>query len=779
MTRLIIANLRKATGQAVSLLAFALISALLLNLGLLLMIGFGDFFDQRSEALHAPHYALLEEASLYSHSQIDYLNGYPGVTEVEKEAALSFTADITYGGGKMPVLFFFVDNSVSRQMNDLALVEGRPPLADNEICLPFMFNTGGYEIGDVMEMAVGDKTLEYTICGFNEEIMFGSINNQLYQVYLSRQGYLALADQGLAIECMLVRARLQDPSDSAALYLDSIKEFFYNSGIERADTLNIQSLTYNHVKQVRTAMSGITSAILVVFAGLIVLVSLLVVRFRIHNSIEETITNIGALKAVGYTGSQLLIATVLQFASIALVGIVAGIACSYTLLPLVSKTLERQTALQWQQGFDPLISAIALISILLAVLIVTWLSARRIRSLQPLAALRQGLSTHSFKKNHLPLDRSHGALSWLLAAKSALQAKGQMVTIVLIVTVVSFAAVASLAVYDNLGLNPDSIAQLMAGEMPDAAFIVKTPEDARLVKDAVARDPNVRKVFFNQDAFVMVGDRQVYNNVVEDFSLLEGKLLYEGLYPRHDNEICLSGTLARLSGLGIGDTARVSHGGRSADYLVVGLIQSMNNEGIISAMTIEGFLRLQPDFEPTELYVYLADDTKTEALVDGISTRFSSRLDSAINLKELMDAQLGMYGGIFFMVAVVLVTVTVLVIFLVLYLMLKTVILRRRRELGIQKAVGFTTLQLMNQLALYFVPVVTLGVVLGGMIGIFGFNSLFVALTRSMGIMTASMPAPLALTIVVCVMLVVLAYGFAMLIALRIRRISAYALVTE
>jgi len=61
MTRLIIANLRKATGQAVSLLAFALISALLLNLGLLLMIGFGDFFDQRSEALHAPHYALLKK----------------------------------------------------------------------------------------------------------------------------------------------------------------------------------------------------------------------------------------------------------------------------------------------------------------------------------------------------------------------------------------------------------------------------------------------------------------------------------------------------------------------------------------------------------------------------------------------------------------------------------------------------------------------------------------------------------------------------------------------
>jgi putative ABC transport system permease protein len=111
--------------------------------------------------------------------------------------------------------------------------------------------------------------------------------------------------------------------------------------------------------------------------------------------------------------------------------------------------------------------------------------------------------------------------------------------------------------------------------------------------------------------------------------------------------------------------------------------------------------------------------------------------------------------------------------------MLKTIILRRRRELGIQKALGFTTLQLMNQLALYFIPVIVVGIAAGGVIGALGFNSMFVALTKSMGIMTASMPAPLGLTVAVCSILVLLSYVFAMLIAMRIRRISAYALVTE
>ena len=773
------ANLRKGKGQAVNLLAFTLISALLLSLGLLLMLGFGNVFEKRAEALNAPHFALMEEERIFSQSQINYIKNYPGVTGVEYEKTLSFVAEITYGDGKMPAYFFFVNMSAKRQMNDLAVIEGKVPVASNEVCLPSMFRSGGYGVGDNFKMTVGDKVLTFKISGFGEEIMFGSINNQIYQLYLSDAGYRALADKRIAIECMVIRAQLENPTDADTLFLSFIKEFFYSKEIDGASTLYIQSLNWNSVKQIRTMMSSITSIILIVFSALIVLVSLLVIRFRIRNSIEESMTNIGALKAVGYTGKQLLWANVLQFCGIALVGIVLGIGLSYVLVPVVSQILEQQTALQWQPGFDPLTSGITLVSILLAVLVVTWLSAYRIKKLQPLAALRQGLSTHSFRKNHFPLDRSRGALSWLLAMKSVMQARGQMVMIAVIVTMVSFMAVAGLAVYDNLGLRSENFARILAGEIPDATFVGSTPEDAKAIRSYLEKDSRVRKVFYDQDANVLIGDHNVSNTAVEDFSLFEGSMLYEGQYPRHNNEICLSGALASYYNIKVGDTVKVRLGAKSLDYLVVGLIQSVNNGGIISSMTIEGYRRLEPGFEPREMFVYLHDAEQTAALIDAVSLKFGPGLDSAVNLAELMTAQLSMYGDIFFMVAVVLVAVTALVIFLVLYLILKTLILRRRRELGIQKALGFTTLQLMNQLALYFIPVITLGIAAGGVIGALGFNSMFVALTRGMGIMTASMPAPIGMTVVLCALLVVLSYAFAMLIAARIRRISAYALVTE
>ncbi|MDR1217471.1 MAG: FtsX-like permease family protein, partial [Oscillospiraceae bacterium] len=737
---------------------------------------FGNFFDERGEELHAPHYALIEEAGLFAPSQEEFLRNYGGVTEVEREGAVSFFTDITYNSGKTPAYLIFLDADKRRAMNDLALTEGGAPVNDNDICLPYLFKAGGgYNIGDDFEVSAGTESLAFKISGFTEEILFGSVNNQLFQLYLSSSGYDALSSLVPEADCVLLRARLGDPADSEALHFDCTREFFSRGGSSRY----VISMTWNSAKRMRTLMSGITSTILVVFASIIVFVSLLVVRFRIHNSIEESMTNIGALKAVGYTGRQLMWATVLQFCTVALIGVLAGIGLSYAVLPAVSGILEMQTALRWRQGFDAAASSAALAAILLAVLAVTWASARKLRVLHPLTALRQGLMTHSFKKNHFPLDRSRSPLSLLLALKSAVQAKGQTVMIFIIVTAVSFAATSGLAVYDNLGVHPEAFAKLLSGEMPDAAFFVKTPEGTARVKAFIEGADEARNVFYYQNTPVMIGDMEVNGIIVEDFSLLEGALLYEGRYPLHDNEICLSGSLAALEGVAIGSAVEVEQGGTTAEFLTVGLIQTVNSNGIAAAMTIPGIHRIQPDYEPREIYVYLHDNGATAGFIDSVSAGFAKHLESTINLKELADAQLTMYGDIFFAMAVVLVGITALVIFLVLYLMLKTVILRRRRELGIQKALGFTTAGLMNQLAISFMPAIAIGIAAGGILGALGFNFLFVALTRGMGIMTASLPAPVGPVIALCAALTALSYALAMLIAGRIRKISAYALVSE
>ncbi len=774
------ANLRKGKGQAVALLVFVIIAAMLMNIGLLFMMRYGSFFEDKTDELNAPHFAVFEESGLFKQSQLDYLGDYPGVTELEYETVSVLDTDVFYNGAWMLSYSIFANAQTKRSMNDLTLIEGSAPQKPDDICLPYMFATGGgYQLGDKFSLTANGVNLSYNITGFTEEILFGSANNQVYQHYLSQSGFDELMAKLPELECVLIKVQLADPYDSEQMSVDVSKEFTYSEGAPDTNTAFFSTLKWTGAKIVRTLMPDIMSIVMVMFAALIVLVSLLVIRFRIRNSIEETITNIGMLKAMGYTGRQLLCSMVLQFGSITLMGIVLGIGISYAVTPLAAGIMAEQTALIWNPGFDIGVSLIAFAGILITVLLVTAVSARRIRTLQPLTALRQGLSVHAFKRNHFPLHRSRGGLTWLMAIKSALQNKGQMVMIFIIISIVSFATAAGVSIYINLGVNPVAFAQLIAGEVPDASVMVDDVDDVAEIRSHIKNDERVRKDIYFQQLNSLIDAGQGMNYIVEDCALLEGGMLYDGRYPIHDNEMALSGVAAKLSGKAIGDMVTVNIGGNSAEYLVTGLMQTVSNNGYACVMNIDAVYRIKPDFKPAEMYVYLHDNADTQAFVDDLDRSYGGQIDSLMNIDELMDAQLGMYGTIFRMVMIVIIAVTAAVIITALYLMLKTVMLRRRRELGIQKALGFTTFQLMNQLSVYFIPVIILGVAVGGIAGVIGFNPIFISLAQGLGIMSASMPAATGLTVVICVCLVLLSYAVSLLITIRIRKVSAYALVSE
>jgi putative ABC transport system permease protein len=781
LTMLALANIRRNKGQVVSLFVFTLIAAALLNVGLLMLLGFGDSFDRRAEELNAPHYAIVEPEAVYSGEQLAWLKNRADTTEVQRETVYTLTTNVTYNEGTIVALLVFLDADSTRSMNDLTLMEGTAPRAVDEICLPYLFKVGGgYAQGDTFSFSYGGRSFHYVISGFSEDILYGSSLNQLYRVFLTREGFDELAKALPEARSVSLTTQIKDPEASGQLYQDFIQEFFYQQSVPRAESLLVSNVNIVDARMMRTSMSSMTSIILVVFSALIVLVSLVVVRFRIYNSIEEGMANIGALKAAGYTSAQIIGSYVGQFGLICAVAALVGVAASYALLPFVSGVLEQQSAFVWEQDFDAAISGVSLLAILVATLAVTLASSQRIRRLQPLEALRGGLAAHSFRRNHFPLERSTGPLPLLLALKTALRSTGQMAMIVLIVATVSFASAVGLSVYYNLGLDSQAFTKLIGGEMPDAVFMATDSTDARRLRDEFSADGAVRKTYYYQSFMMMAGGDIVDNLVVEDFAFLESEsILYEGRYPLHDNEIVIGGLLAAKLGKTRGDTIEVIQGGVRGEYLICGFIQLANNGGAVCGMTVEGVRRVQPDFEFRQIYVYLNDPATTAGFIDRVEADNPSSFDYTVDLQELAHAQLSVYGTIFAAVAAVILAVTVLVVALTLYLVLRTAILRRRREFGVQKALGFTTLQLMNQVSLSYLPAVTLGMMLGAAGGAFGFNSIFVALVRSMGIMTASLPAPLALTLIMCVALILLAYAISLLIALSIRRIDPYRLMTE
>jgi putative ABC transport system permease protein len=770
---LVSANIRKNKSQTASLFVFMVIAALLLNAGVVTFFGIGNFFDQQAEESHAAHFTGIYERKVSLDEHIDYINSYPSVTEYEVIDILGGWGDYTINDNKGICVLMLSRITEAQKMDTPSLVGEYIPLTGNGIYVPyFMMLAGNLNIGDDFKVTLAGTELTFKVAGATKEFMFGAASNTVHRFYVSDEKYTELEEEFTENGLNLLTVRFEKTEDSIYFYADFQKDISQDGSFALG--------SYNGAKNARTFVSSIVAVIIVVFAMILLAVSLIVIRFRIINNIEENMTNIGTQKAVGYRNIQIVSAITAQFSMIALTGGIAGIALSQIALPVIAAVLKPMIALVWEPGFDMALAALSLIAVVLLVTVITFLSARKINKLHPLIALRGGVSTHSFKKNSLPLAQTSGSLTLLLAFKQLLQNKKQAVTISVIIAAVTLASVAGIALNHNMNYGRETFARAAFGEMPDLNFHLRSGENGEAFKQMLLEQPEVRKVFgYAFTAIFLTADETgVALAYVEDTSLLEGNMLLEGWYPRHDNEIALGVLALRVIGKSVGDTVKMKSGNTEKDFIITGTVQYLNNNGFNGIITIEGLRQVLPDYEMLGYNLYFHDRTDAKAFIEKVE-QSGYAVDSVLNIEEQMATMLDAMGGAFAAVSYLILAITGFVVMLVLYMVIKTTILRRRRELGIQKAVGFTTLQLMNQIALNMMPAIITGVVTGAIGGYFGFSPMVSAMTSSMGVVKLNLPVQIDQTIIVCAALVLTAYVVSMLIALRVRKISAYALVNE
>ena len=775
------ANIKKSKGQSISLLAFILIATMLLSLGLMLYFNFGSFFEKKVEEMDVAHYSVVEERRIYDEEHTSYLKNYKGVEKTENEDVISFMTDVNYNDGTMPGVIVLSNESKAKGMSKITITEGKKQLSERGIYLPYIFKTGGgYEVGEEFILKVGEEYRKYSIDGFTEEILFGSANNQLFRFYISDKDFNTLVEKYPAFDCVLLSARMSDhPMESSVLNSAYIKKFYYDKTVESSSIKYLYYLDYSAVKNARTFLANIMAMIMVAFAAMIVVISLIVVRFRIQNSIEENMTNIGALKAIGYTGRQMLLSYLIQFGGLSLLGVILGLIATYSALPAFSRIMQAQTALVWKQGFDPLLTIITFAAIMLAIILVILVSARGIVKKEPLKALRSELNHSYYSKNHFPIAKTRGSLTAILAVKSIMQSKGQSIMITIIIAIAAFIAISGIAMYTNVGMNSKDFTETIAGEMPDVAFMVKNSEDAPRLMKKFKGDEDVRKAFYSQGIHLLLDDNETMSTITENFDDYEGSYLYKGSYPKASSEIAISALLANITEKGIGDKVTIKQGENNEEYKITGLLQTMNDGGRLIALTDAGVKQVIPDYKPLYMYLYLENPEDTTKFIKNTEAEEGDIFNNVLNMQELAKTQLGAFNSVFFILALVIVGVTLCIIFLVLYLVLRTMILRKNRALGIQKALGFSSWSLINQMAMNLFPMIVIGVIIGSAAGYFGFNPVMDALMGTMGIMNTPMDITLPITIVVCLCLIIISWMLSIVISARVRSISPIILMGE
>jgi len=785
IARLVRAHYRRHPAHWLGLAAFVALAALALHAGLVLATDYPTTYDRQAAAAQSPDFAVLEPQGLWSDRQTDSLDRDPRVARWETEPVVAASAAARFNGFDLPATVMFSALDRPRDLDLPTPLAGARPLDDGGVYLPYAFEVGGgYRIGDRFAITIAGVACDWEVAGFTNEVFFGSTLRDWYRLSLTGNAWDRLAAQAPGALGVLLSVGLADGAeagDTDRVYLDYMTGEVYTRPTGGADRAAppITSATRQETRLGRMAFTTLSAGTLTLFAGLLLVASLTVIRFRVVATIEETTADIGSLKATGFTSGQIAASLVAAFGLVAGVAATLGIVGAQALTRQLADALAVQSALPWDSTFAPGVAGVTALVVVGSVVAVVGLAARRVHRLSPVAALRAGLAPVPWRHDSAPLDASAGPLVGLLALKQARQAVGQLVVIGAILAIVATMTAFTVDNYDNMGRDRFAYATSLLGQTCDV-LVWTAPGQAGDLAAQLRGRPGVARVLpYDTGASALVGGKVAGLLVTEDFSQVNRGLIRGGRPPAAADEVAVTERLASLLGKKVGDTVDLVVGGLSAGYTITGFVQLVTDSGFVVALSQAGLLRIDPGFRGSTLYVFLDDPTQSTAFLDGLKTDPQVSLQGGADLRRAIDARMGPASDLLSTASKITLAAAVGITALVVFLVVTTALRRRRHDFGVRKAIGFTTGQLIAEVTATYAPVAAVATAAGAALGHGLYGPAISWIMSPLGLQGVLTRPPWWLAAVVAVGLTLFAVATVALLAARLRHVTPRALVAE
>lgn len=455
-----------------------------------------------------------------------------------------------------------------------------------------------------------------------------------------------------------------------------------------------------------------------------------------------------------------------------------GIGISYCLFPEINAMMIAQTGIPYTLRFLPLPLLLSLAVLGGAVVLTVWLTSRRIKKIEPIAALRSGIQTHNFKRNHVPLEKTKASLNLALALKTTLSGVKHNITVCITMLVLSLVVVFSGLITENVISDMTPFLVLIVGETTDSCINVQAQAEDDFLREMHA-DNRVEKVYlYNSLNVSHVGGTELMATICDDFSKINNQnLVFEGRFPKYDNEIAIAAKYAKENRFKVGDEIEITANGKQERYLICGFTQISNNLGRDCLFTRAGYERLGT-LTSTSYYINLTSKTDIDAFNLEMEEKFDDIVNTTVNVDTMTESVSGVYVSLMTIIVIAILVLSAIIIIFVLYLLVRTMLNNKNQDYGVMKALGFTTKQLILQTALSFMPATILSTA-AGLIGCsFIINPLTALFLNGIGIVKCTFTVPVGFITAAGIGVVLFAFLTVCLLSLRIRKITPRALLS-
>lgn len=672
-----------------------------------------------------------------------------------------------------------------------------PALEKGEVYLPLGCREKlRCKVGDTLETCFYYAKYEFKIKGFVQEPQNGSTQIGWKQVFISDEDFEELTrisektkadpanknDEALqrGIEVKVFNL-FKSPS-----YKGSDAQFQRDVNLAtRLGDLSGGTLTKAQSVNYSSLAPNVLSKIVLTFIAVLFVVALVIMGHSISSEIEIDRKKLGILKSQGFTTRKIRLIMQIQYILAMVIGIILGIAGSFFLSGLIASEFAEVVGTPVSISIS-IIKAVLMIGALVAIsLLVMAVKTHKVTRISPVQAIT-GQKGDVYFDSRLKMGLSKKLLSLSLGIRQFTSAKRRYISMLIISALlmyfmVSINLIAGLVTSSNsLEMMGMEVTQIDMNINNAGEDLLTIEEAEKRAEEIIKKYTSIEKKYAVNGSYCAINGYKIFCRAYKYPQYIGG--VYKGRAPRQKNEIVITQLISDEFGWKIGDKVNVTGRGGELECMVTGIYQSMNDAGMVFAIPSEAFETINPSFKISYEGFVIKDESKAKQIADEIDKALVNDKGekkgscSYWNIEnegeEMYESEIKLlktiiysFSGVFMLIAVVLLCTKAFVL--------------ERRDIGIYKAIGFTSARLRMSFALRFSFVALLGSLIGIALSQLFTQKMMEMLLRVIGLCYLELETGILDIVIPMALLILGFFVFALIASRKIKRVETRELVAE
>lgn len=652
------------------------------------------------------------------------------------------------------------------------------PLKNGEIYLPYKMKLmKGFEPGAEIELKTHSGFDErFVIKGFYEDILNGATTVSLNYCVVTQEDFDRIKrdktdsifeDNCCAILIDWVMINAKDGVSPVELRRELGKE---TSLISSSTSARTKDNLIDFIEM----YSNVGTRTIAIFVVLLLSVILITMYNSISASIEMDYTELGILKAQGFSTRQISLVYVFQYTLALLIGGVLGIAVSVPACYYMIGAWKNLTGIMSDTGVSFLKCGLLCVAIILICGVFILIATSKISRISPVRAISGGGSEVHFD-SRLNTGIHQKPLAFFLALRQLNSRRRSYIGTMLIVTLLVYFIVSIMIL--TKGLDTGSLFYQTSGEITIINKNGLTLDNIEDIEKEIQKLDSGASIESETFRYMLVDDELTpvhYMRAAEEaYKPLEGRA------PRYDNEIMITKAVSELIEKEIGDTLTVKYMDRETKFVITGYFQSIWDFGMVTAVTLDGMRNIGYT-EIESAYVKLSDLSKQGDIIDMLNENYYDKFEaSEYQVSEVMQSYEKIVNTLMDSITIAMYVVLLTFAVVIVGMVCKRAFIRERTDIGIFKAVGFTVEGLRTQFAVRFTIVAVLGAALGCGLSILWSRKMITYILRVVGLTDFTTDYSLTTYILPAFAVSLCFYLTAYISSRKVRSVQVRELITE